>query len=303
MEEKDNSTSLYRSSMPICSQIFAKADSISPPIKNLLAWIFLTVAVFGIVINSFLVLLIRKRRRFNKNQSIRLIMYLSLVDIYSCVFLNVAYICFLWHNRGTMPCSVIVGLYGVSRFAMYSTAYMAVMTGLDRFLHVTYLNEYSNIYTKLRFKLSLVAYFLVVIAVTTITTVTNARNGLGSAGKFTVPVNVRAVVVNIFMYLVSVRIMRQHKKANIKLSRTSQRVVRIAFVYLILFIILHGVLGMYQVLFIRFWKYTSDDETSSVVWFFAFMLPSLNGIVNAAMFLVINRIFIKPIVRISSAKT
>ena len=299
MQEVNSSTS-HKGSMLLCSQIFAKADSISVPIKNLLAWIFLTVAVFSIVINSFLVLLIRKRRRFHKNQSIRLIMYLSVVDIYSCVFLNVAYICFLWH-KSTMPCSVIVFLYGISRFAMYSTAYMALMTGLDRFLHVMYLNEYSSVYTRLRFKISLVGYFVVVLAVTAITTVTNARNGLGSAGKYTVPVNILAVVVNVVMYLVSVHIMRQHKKANIKLSRTSERVVRIAFVYLILFIVLQGVLGLYQVLFVRFWKYSSADETGSVMWFIVFLLPSLNGIVNAAMFLVINRIFIKPIVRISSA--
>lgn len=302
MFKEDNVTSLHKTKMLICLQIFAKADSISSPIKNLLAWIFFTVAVFGIMINSFLVLLIQKRRRFHKNQSIRLIMYLSLVDIYSCVFLNVAYICFLWHKT-TMPCSVIVFLYGVSRFAMYSTAYMALMTGLDRFLHIAYLNEYSTVYTKFRFKLSLVGYFMLVLTVTVVTTVTNTRKGLGAAGKYTSPVNIILVALTILMYLLSVYTMQKHKKDNIKLSRTSQRVVRIALVYLILFIVLHGVLGLYQMLFIRYWKHKAEDEISSVMWFIVLLLPSLGGIVNAAMFLVINRIFIKPIVRISDVHT
>ena len=286
-------------SILLCSQIIDKADSIPVPIKNLLGWLFLTVAVLGIAINSFLVVLIRKRRRLNKNRSFRLIMYLSLVDIYSCVFLNVAYICYLWLIRST-PCPMIVFLYSVSRFGMYSTSYMAVMTGLDRFLHVTYMNEYSNVYTARRFQLSLVAYFVLVLAVTLVTTIANTRNGLGSAGKFTLPVNILAVVVNIFLYLVSVHTIRKHKKANIKLTRSTQRVVHIAFVYLILFIVVHGVLGLYQFLFVRYWKDTdSADEIGSVLWFVVFLLPSLSGIVNGAMFLVINRIFIKPIVRIS----
>ena len=49
----------------------------------------------------------------------------------------------------------------------------------------------------------------------------------------------------------------------------------------------------------RYWKdKLTEDTVGSISWFAVLLLPSLGGIVNAMTFLVVNRVFIKPSVRI-----
>eukprot|EP00111_Clytia_hemisphaerica_P001240 TCONS_00003520-protein len=274
----------------MCHQIIRISEDLSQSTKDKLALIYITFGVFGILVNLLLAALIKVTKRFRKNQSMRLIMFLSIIDFQCCLFLNACYILYIWYIK-YLHCSCIIVLYGISRFAMYSASYIALLMGLDRFLHIKYLNEYSSVYTKFRFRLSLLLYFILVLILTLVTAILNTKNGLGYAGRYTAPINVCLIVFIVALYVISIFIMRRHKKANIKYSKRTRRVIRVASAYLILFIALQGFLGCYQVMSIIQRKRKQKSE--SVLWFIVYLLPSLSGILNAVFFAVINKVFVK----------
>jgi len=271
----------------LCFQIYDRSELLSDELRLCIVTLLLVVGCVGLAINSVVVWVIGSTKVLMRNQSMRLILYLSLVDIHCCIMLNSTYTAFLLYHR-QLTCLQTLLLYGVSRFAIYSTAYMAVLTNIDRYLRIIFLSDYTRRFTPTLFRGTIASYFILVLAQTLVTTIDNFNNGLGNAGRFTAPVNIGFSVINIALFLISIKKMNEYRKSNVLLSRTTQHVVRIAKAYMVLFLVFQGVMGVYQIVFIRYLKHLRS-QLNLASTFLINLVPLCCGVVNAIIFLRINQ--------------
>ena len=116
------------------------------------------VGILGMVINSIVILFIVVTKQL-RIQSIRLLMYLSCGDIFTSF---VTFMRVFGTISGFKPtCTLMAAYYFFRLLSGYMTIYLYALTGLDRYLRIKYLEEYSNVFTKKRFKFVMVLYLLI----------------------------------------------------------------------------------------------------------------------------------------------
>ena len=188
------------------------------------------VGFLGIVVNSTVILFIVVAKQF-RIQSIRLLMYLSCVDIFTSfvTFLRVfGAISGFKHN-----CMLLTAYYFFRLLSTYMTLYLSALTGLDRYLRIKYLEEYPNVFTKRRFKFVMVLYLLICLAQTIAAGILNTKNHVGYAFKYTVPVNVLVFIAVFIFYFLSILKLKEYQKTGTNISEATKGIVKITKVYIL----------------------------------------------------------------------
>ena len=185
--------------------------------------------LLGIIINSIVILLIvvTKQRRI---QSIRLLMYLSCVDIFTSfvVFIRVF---------GAIPgfkhsCMLPSIYYFFQILSVYMSMYLFALTGLDRYLRIKYLEEYPNVFTKKRFQLVMAIYVSISLVQAIVSGILNTTNYIGYAFIYTVPVNVLVLITVFILYFLSILKLREYQRKGTNISEAIKSIMKITKVYL-----------------------------------------------------------------------
>ena len=188
------------------------------------------VAMLNVVVNAVAIYIIVKTQQI-KNQSIKLVFYLSISNIAFGLVEQPIIAAILHHGTGLGCISMRLMLFVIDLF-MYSSTYLTGMLGFDRFIRIRYLNSYSQVYTKFRFRVSLVLLYILVFLQAGLGAMSRS---LGFSAVFiTLPVDILVIATVAFLYVRSIFILKQHEQNVKKLSRSRKTVhlTRIASLYI-----------------------------------------------------------------------
>ena len=251
-------------------------------ISNTFIFLYIFYGVFGIFINTVVVFIIYKTNQIRK-RSIRLLAYLSVVDVFSSIVCISRGVVALYVN--TVSCTVLKWGYYLLLLSVYASGYLFSLVGLDRYLKIKYLEEYEVKFTNKKFIICLVWYIVLVVAQATVGAVCNWDNYIGYAGKYTTPLNLIEVFVSIFLFVVSTVKLFKYKRSNPSISVTLKSHIKYTNIYMVLFFITQGYSVFYQIIL----NISTLNSTQVIILQnFISLVPSITGWINAIIFLCIN---------------
>ena len=155
-------------------------------------------------------------------------------------------------------------------------------------MRVRFLQDYQTKFTRFRFNSALCLYGLVVLVQASVTAYLNSTHYHGYAAKFTGVVNTIVFLSVITFYSLSIHKLRTHRNNNQQISDSTRSISKISCGYLILFIFS----GVYLLL-IQILRIVSVSRLNKNLDRFAkistFTIPTLSGVINGILFLIINR--------------
>ena len=163
-------------------------------------------------------------------------------------------------------------------------------------MRVKFLQDYQTKSTRFCFNSALCVYGFVVLAQTSVTTYLNSAYHHGYAANFTGVMNITVFVSVITFYSLSINKLRTHRQNNQQISDSTKNISKISCGYLILFILSGGYLLLIQLLNIGSVLRKLNKDLDWFVKISSFTFPTLSGIIDGFLFLIINRkakIFIK----------
>ena len=107
-----------------------------------LAACFIILGVAGTLINSLVVFAILKTDQWS-SQSTRLILFVPLFDIFWAWFGNFNNAAYILNSNETNQCKHRVFFRFITNLTAYSSLGLTIVIGLDRFLHIYFLQVYS----------------------------------------------------------------------------------------------------------------------------------------------------------------
>ena len=271
-----------------CTTTFGTLAMLDQKQRLIFIIINIMVAMLNVVVNAVAIYIIVKTRQI-KNQSIKLVFYLSISNVAFGLVGQPIIAAILYHGTDLGCISMRLMLFVIELF-LYSSTYLTGMLGFDRFIRIRYLNSYSQVYTKFRFGVSLVLLYILIFL----------QAGLGAMSRFlglsavfiTLPVNILVFASVAFLYGRSIFILKQHEQNVKRLSRSRKTVhlTRIASLYITSDVIFSLpiviLLGVYY--FLR--KNSNIDfELKGALFYSCFLVFMCHCPVNAVCFLAVNR--------------
>ena len=255
--------------------------------RNILVSSFAVIGFIGVLVNLLVVFVIHRTKQLNV-QSIQLFHIFSILDAFTSS-INFVHLKAFFDPYQTR-CEVYYVLSFLLHWGIYSSSFMVLITGLDRYIHVKYLIDYKVIFTSLRFKMVLVLYFVCVIYQSSITAFMVILKGPKTAGPYTMPLSVLGLIGITYLYSKSIIILKKHSKDSIDISPSKRNIVKIAVFYFYFYLINITILLVFQAL--ANWTGVTisvDLNGQSVLGIIYTIAPTITTIVNALAFLLINK--------------
>ena len=253
--------------------------------RTIIIVVYVVAGIVGVLVNTFVIYAIKKTRQLHI-QSIQLVTFASSFDIANSL-INILHVVVLLTIQ-RLPCIIIEVFQFFVLIALYSSSFLTSLISLDRYMHVRYLNEYSSAYNKCRFRLSLIAFLIVIFWQSTVAISVNATQGSRKAVPYTLPVNIIIFISVITVYGQTIRILKTHKRENRSLSSTKRNIVKLSTVYMYLYLVIQGYLLIHQLLVAQIDRYFGVEQKNFQSVFYG-AIPSISGVVNGFAFLTINR--------------
>ena len=239
-------------------------------------------AIAGLITNSVVIYLIFETGQLRK-KSIRLQGYLHMIDIFSSMVALM---------RGTLlvfadgvTCEMLRWAYFMVLLSIYASSYMFCLVSINRYLQITYLNEYEDKFNRTRLHICLIWYSVCVGVQATVGSVLNWAHYIGYASKYTTPFNVPEVVFSLFVYTLSAVKLKQYKSVNPSAAVTLERSIRYTFIYSMMFVLSQGYILTYQILMHSF---ALSSLQTVVLQNITILATSVSGWINAIFFLFTN---------------
>ena len=280
LNHTQTSVSLY------CHDMRKVYENLDSKAKIILTVIFASLAVLGVLINSLVVFCIHRTKQLDV-QSIRLFHNSSIITILNSMT-NFVHLKAILDPYET-GCIFHYSLTCMLKFAIYSSRFMVPITAIDRFIHIKYHNNYSSIFTPLRFKMIHVVYFICTVYQSSIATVLVALKVDLTSLKFTLPLNVVTALGSIFLYLKSIHLLQRHVDTT-TISTSQRSIVKITSMYFYAYVF-NMMIFLAQPFLVKMIHYIAGPDSSalSVQLLVFHVTPTAIGIVNAFAFLKINR--------------
>ena len=245
--------------------------------------LLMVTGLLGIATNAFLVYLVMETKQF-KNQSIRLLTYLSFVDILSSCISCV--LCLQILYASSISCDFTNTISILNNLSKLSSGYFAALTGLDRYLRVTYLNDYERVFTPTKFRIAIFVYVITVLLLTLITTYFHFVNSKEDVIKIIGPINFLSYSIVIGLYILSIRKLKGHAKDNVRISEKTAGIAKITKLYFYLFILSQGYMILMHTLSLQ--GFISQHQKKYFVIING-NVPAMLGIINAIIVMNVNR--------------
>lgn len=198
----------------------------------------------GIPVHSLVIFLI-KRTGQQTNQSIRLIMYMSILCGSACTIFNTIYITYMRFYE-EIECLILYVLHTTLASCLLTTGGSAVAISVDRLFRIWYLNEYSAVLTQFRQQCLLCLYAAVTVCQTGLFFFGIYHFGVGYATLMTAPLNTIGLLVGLICYGLSIFKLKQHQQRSRNVSNNDRSIIKFATIQLALMAVSFVPLLIYQ---------------------------------------------------------
>ena len=267
----------------ICLNVIDQIQYLSMKSRQGFSCVFLLVGICNLTLNSVTLVTIYKTRQLG-NQSTRLIFFVSIADILWAIFGDFGHAVYVitCHLYG---CAYRQYFLLVTNLVAYGSLDLTMVIGLDRFLHIYYLQEYNTHFTSSRFKIVMAIYFCVVI-VQSIGGPLTISTGYTMA-YIVLPLNLIVLFGTIGMYCYSIKKLRTYQNNQCVLSNTNKSIIKIGSLYLLIIVVclMPGIIV--QMFFELILKY-GGHKTAGFLGAFIVIIANLSGGLNAIIFLLVN---------------
>eukprot|EP00111_Clytia_hemisphaerica_P003202 TCONS_00009130-protein len=256
--------------------------------RYLLGMFYIFIGLIGALLNILPCYIVCRTKQL-KNPSSRLAYYLSISDMlrstlgYLLFGLEIM-IKFKWRlkcwQRQLLTSPLIL-------FSM-SSAYLHCVIILDRFFRIIFIQNYSTFLTKTKFALMMLTYFLIVGVQFSLTVIGDEYMSQKLGGMLlTLPLNVILFVTSLCLHLKSIKALHIHQQT-VCLTLNSQNVLKLATIYLVIFIIFYLPILTANLL-VLFQTYLSmSDKLLSAYIITTLAVSAFSSPVNAIAFTVKN---------------
>ena len=269
-------------------QVYDRLVVLNAEQKIIFTAVYTVCLVVGSLVNLVVAFAIRKTGQW-QNQSTFLIMLLSINETMSSLFNNIMYIIFLWFFQ-QLDFKVGLIMKTTSHLFSYASSLLVCAIGFDHFVRVMYTNRYKTVFTTMRYRLFLTVTFGLAAIQTALNLIGPLFFGEGYGGMLTAPINSLLLVLTLILYFICIHILRSYTRENRTISMESRSLIKMAVTYMSLFAIFHtppvAYSVCYKTLFIR---YQLSDKLVGILTCIIFLCMNLNAIVNAFVFLLINK--------------
>ena len=129
--------------------------------RLILVFVFISIGICAAILNPLVAWVISKTKQCS-NQSIKLIMYLSVIDSTVAITLTSSIVIPLLKVE-SLSCNVYKALYFLRHISFYSSCYIVCLIGIDRYCRVQFKEDYDRRFDKKRFRAAIFVYFCLVL--------------------------------------------------------------------------------------------------------------------------------------------
>ena len=270
----------------------------SQPKLYLFGVFFVLIGVMGTLLNIVPVYIVcRTQRQVKQNPSSRIAFLMSLSDLFRSGAGHMIFGLDLMLNLQSSISDTVCWKHRVWTVPLQlfslSSAYLNCLIILDRFFRIMYIQSYTAFMTRTKFTvITLLCLFLVCLQFTLVVVgdvFVSGRNGRGSLGGMmvTFPINLGLFVTCIALHMKSIRMLQEHQKT-ICLTLGSQKILKLATIYLITFAAFYAPLLTANLMVFFQEQLTLTDETLAYAVVMTFAVSAFSSPVNAVAFAVKN---------------
>lgn len=270
-----------------CLPVQDKIPLLNTTIRLVLAAIHILIMGIGTPANIAVTYLIYQTEQYQQ-QSTRLIMILSSIDIFGACIINGASALYMLSYE-VLSCLSLLIIHSFVNFAISLTFMMIIGIAIDRMLKVRYLNDYAAVFTPFRFKLVLSCLFTVAVIQAVLIFVGIHFFGYGYATIFSAPVHIISAVIMVVCYLLSIKKLKEMNTISRRVSSSDRSIVKIATLHLTIFVACIMPTLVWQVVSNIFLSKILSKVIDVLILFVLYILYSLHSTLNAFMFIIVNR--------------
>lgn len=259
---------------------------------------FLLIGVIGFLLNIVPVYIVcRTQRQVKRNPSSRIAFLMSISDLLRSGAGHLIFGLDLMLNLQSSVSKTVCWKHRLWTVPLIlfslSSAYLNCLIILDRFFRIMYIQSYIAFMTRTRFITIMVLYLFLVCLQFTLVVVgdvfVSGRAGRGYMGgvMITFPINLSLFVACIVLHMKSIKMLKEHQKT-ICLSLGSQKILKLATIYLITFAVFYAPLLTANLLVFFQVQFTLSDKTLSYAVVVALAVSAFSSPVNAVAFAVKN---------------
>ena len=269
--------------------------------RYLLGVFFLLIGIVGFLLNAVPLYIVcrTQRNQLKRNPSSRLAFFISLSDLLRsstghAVFGLDLILNFRTTNlRGkesTLSCwKHRLWIFPLILFSL-SSAYFNCLIILDRFFRIMFIQSYNTFMTRSKFTIIMLFYLALVLFQFTLVVVGDNYLGGQDDGRsrlggmlLTLPVNLVLFVTCIALHLKSIRMLHTHQQT-ICLTLGSQKILKLATVYLVTFILFYAPLLTANLMVFFQTQLSLSDRTLAYVVTITLAVSAFSSPVNAVAF-------------------
>ena len=283
-----NSTTMEPSIAVACLPVHDNIPLLSTNIRRILAAMHIFIMSAGTPANVFVTYLIYTTKQY-KNQSTRLIMYLSIVDIFGTSIINGVPAFYMISYYEAFSCFSLLTMDTFVNSSISITYMMTVGIAFDRMMKIRYLNEYSSKMTPFRFRLVIVCLFICAGVQTFLVFTGIFFFGYGYAIILSTPLHVVCSVFLVACHVSSIKKLKAMSATSQTVSASDRSIVRIASLHFAIFVVCLMPILVCQLVRNIFLSKITSEVIDILVISFLYVLVSLHSTLNAFMFLYVNR--------------
>ena len=273
-----------------CLPVQDKIPLLSTRIRQTLAAIHISIMCVDAFANTVVTYLIYHTEQY-RNQSTRLVMYLSITDIFGAFIINGASMTYMLFYE-YLSCAFLMIIHSLMNGTMSLTYMLIFGISIDRMLKVRFLSNYSMAFTPFRFKLLIIGLLFLTGLQSTLIVVGIYFFGYGYATILTVPVYLICAVTMVICYILSIRKLREMNTISQRISNSDRSIVKVATLHLAIFLGCFACIMpvvVWQIVSNLFLSKELSDVVDTLTVFLLNILISIHSTLNAFMFLTVNR--------------
>ena len=221
-----------------------------------------------------------------KNQSMKVVLFISTSDVLSAVFGNASHITLI-SILNELDCPKRRFLILVPHLFSYFSTYSVLFLGLDRFLHVMLLDRYNNVIGKIRFYFLFQIYLVVGLEQAILTTFGPSYFGENGGASYSAPVNSLFISITIAIYIASIIKLRIYTKNSTVVSAKTSSLSRLASAFLTIITITYSPLILSTVFANKITE-TLGDANTNIMAHSLLLWAKCNSCLNAIAYLRLN---------------
>ena len=270
-----------------CLPVQDKIPLLNTTIRLILAARHILIMSIGTPANIAVTYLIYRTEQY-RQQSTRLIMILSSIDVFGACIINGASAIYMLSYE-ELSCPLLLIIHSFVNFSISLTFMMIIGVAIDRMLKVRHLNDYASVFTPFRFKVVLFCLSTVAVIQSILIFVGIYFFGYGYATIFSAPIHIISAVIMIICYLLSIKKLKEMNTITRRVSSSDRSIVKIATLHLTIFVACIMPTLIWQVVSNIFLSKILSKVIDVLILFVLYVLYSLHSTLNAFMFLKVNR--------------